>query len=208
MIAAVVRTAPAFVPLAAGPSGIPSGMTSGTSQTSRGALLADIVQTNKQLVARYLAGFNDVTHVRQTPDLPNHLAWQLGHLALTMHRVSGMLDGGPIPASEFVKGDGFSGSREKGVFDIEAVAFGSRPEDRHDRYPKQERCVEVFNSACDRLSAAVAGVSDARLDEVVPWGQAQMPLWALVARMVFHNGFHTGQIADMRRALGFRSVFG
>jgi hypothetical protein len=28
-----------------------------------------------------------------------------------------------------------------------------------------------------------------------------------VARMVFHNGFHTGQIADMRRALGFKGVF-
>jgi hypothetical protein len=25
--------------------------------------------------------------------------------------------------------------------------------------------------------------------------------------MIFHNGAHTGQIADLRRALGFRSVF-
>jgi hypothetical protein len=35
----------------------------------------------------------------------------------------------------------------------------------------------------------------------------QMPVWALVSRMTFHNGFHTGQLADLRRALGFRSIF-
>jgi len=178
-----------------------------TSPTTRGELLAAIVETNKALVVRYLAGFNDVTHVRQTPDLPNHLAWQLGHLAFTIHRVAAMLDAQPLPTKDFITADGFGGSREKGYFDTEAIVFGSRPEERHDRFPKLERCTEIFSSACDRLSAAAAAVPDARLDEVVPWGQAQFPLWALIARMVFHNGFHTGQIADMRRALSFKSVF-
>lgn len=175
----------------------------------RQELLAEGVLSTKALVSRYLAGFNDVTSVRQTPDLPNHTSWQLGHMALTMHRVAGMLDGGPLPASDFVLGDGARGSRDLGVFDTEAVCFGSRPEERHDRFPKLDRSVAIYNAAVDRLAAAIRAVPDGRLDETVPWGQGnQIPVSMLVVRMVFHNGFHAGQISDMRRALGFRSVFG
>ncbi|MGD9689860.1 MAG: DinB family protein [Phycisphaerales bacterium] len=177
------------------------------SSSVRAELLAESIQACKLLLGRYLAGFNDVTHVRQTPDLPNHVAWCLGHTALTMHRVAEMLDGRPLPASDFVKGDGTSGSRDKGIIDSEAVAFGSIPEERHDRYPRLARCVEIYNAACDRLAEAVRSAPDARLDEMVNWGQASTPLRMLVIRMVFHNGFHTGEIADTRRALGFKSIF-
>lgn len=179
-----------------------------STSTIRGELLAEAVLSTKMLLARYLAGFNDVTHVRQTPDLPNHAAWSLGHLAVTMHRVAGMIDGTTdLPAADFVKGDSFSGSRDKGVFDAEAVAFGSKVEERHDRYPTLQRCTEIYNNACDRLANACRGASEEQLNTVVPWGQATTPIWSLVIRMVFHNGFHTGQIADMRRALGFKSIF-
>lgn len=179
--------------------------------STRGELLADVVLLNKQMLGRYLVGFNDVTAVRQTPDLPNHVAWTLGHLALTMHRVAATVEGSgmtALPAEDFVAGGGFAGSRDKGVIDADAVAFGSKPEDRHDRYPTLARCTEIFNGACDRLAAAVRGCDDAALDRVVAFGSMQMPVWTIVARMTFHNGFHTGQIADLRRALGFKSIFG
>lgn len=176
------------------------------STTTRGAMLADGVAMTKMLLARYLAGFNEVSHVRQTPDLPNHIAWILGHLSLTMHRVAAMIDKGELPSKDFIKADGFGGSRDKGFFDTEAVAFGSKPEERHDRFPSLVRCTEIYNAACDRLSTAVRNADDAALDAPVPWMQSQIPLYLLVMRMMFHNGFHTGQIADMRRALGFRPI--
>ena len=173
--------------------------------TTRGQLLAEITLQSKFLLGRYLAGFNDVTHVRQTPDLPNHVAWILGHLAMTMHRVAEKIDGKPLPEKDFIKADGFGGSRDKGRFDTEAICFGSKPEERHDRFPNLIRSTEIFNGAVDRLAEAVRTCPDAKLDELSPWGTGQaQPLWALVARMTFHNGFHTGQIADLRRALGFR----
>lgn len=180
--------------------------------STRSELLADITLLNKQLLARYLAGFNDVTAVRQTPDLPNHVAWSLGHLALTMHRVAAMIEGNggasaPLPAKDFVTAGGFGGSRDKGVIDTEAVAFGSRPEDRYDRYPSLARCIEIYNNACERLAAAVRGCDDAKLEREMTYGSMTLPTWAIVARMTFHAGFHTGQIADLRRALGFRSIF-
>lgn len=171
-------------------------------------LIAEGVLSTKGLLNRYLSGFGDPTHVRQTPDLPNHVAWQLGHLALTMHKVGGMLDGKPLPTGDFLTGDGTKGSRDVGKFDTEAVSFGSRPEERYDRFPTLPRCVEIYDQACERLAHAVRSVPDAKLDEPLPWGMGQqMPAGVLVQRMIFHNGFHCGQIADLRRALGFRSIF-
>lgn len=178
----------------------------------RAQLLAEQVLQTKPLLARYLAGFNDVTAVRQTPDLPNHLSWCLGHCALTMHRLAEKLEANPapLPATDFAvvpNSDGTHGSRDKGLFDAAAVAFGSSPDDRHDRYPTLPRATEIYNRACDRLAKTVASLSDAQLNAEVVWGNQPHPAWAVITRMVFHNGFHTGQIADLRRALGFKSIF-
>jgi hypothetical protein len=32
-------------------------------------------------------------------------------------------------------------------------------------------------------------------------------MYTLASRMVFHNGTHCGQVADLRRALGIGSIF-
>ncbi|CAN5697385.1 hypothetical protein BH11PLA1_BH11PLA1_03550 [soil metagenome] len=173
----------------------------------RGAVLAAAIEMTKPLLARYLVGFNDVTHVRQTPDLPNHLCWCLGHCALTMHRVAGALDGKELPAKDFHKGDGTRGSRNDGYFDTEAVAFNSKPEERHDRFPTLARATEIYNAAADRLAGLLRAADDATLDTPVQFGTLTATPWELAIRMVFHNGFHTGQIADLRRALGFKSIY-
>jgi hypothetical protein len=173
-------------------------------------LLAQQILANKVLLGRYLEGFNDVTVVRQTPDLPNHVCWCLGHCALTMHRVCVLLtsDATPaLPVTDFITADGYSGSREKGYFDTEAIAFGSRPEERHDRFPTLARSRAIFDAACDRLAAVVRTLPDADLERPLRWGGSELPSWALITRMTFHNGFHTGQIADLRRALSFKSIF-
>ncbi len=167
----------------------------------RALLLADAVRSCTLLAARYLAGFDDSTRSRQAPLLPNHPAWCLGHCALTMHRVAAVLDQRDLPDADF--GPDASPAR----FAVDSVAFGSTPSDRPDRYPSLARCVEVYNAACERLAAAVASCPDERLDAPTPWANTQLPARQLVARMIFHNGFHTGQVADLRRALGLPSIF-
>jgi len=176
-------------------------------------MLAESVLTTKTLIARYLAGFNDTNRTTQPPHLPNHVAWSLGHCALTMHRVAYMFlsdppaSAGPLPASDFVTGDGTKGDADH--FDSESVSFGSKPIDDPRKYPTLLRSAQIYDAACDRLAAAIRSVSDAKLDQRVKWGASGMevPLWGLASRMVFHNGMHTGQIADLRRALGFKSIF-
>lgn len=166
-------------------------------------LLSDAIVGCKTGLARYLAGFSDENRTRQAPGLPNHVAWSLGHLALTMNRAAEKIDGRPLPASDFIAGSGGSA----GSFGTETVAFGSRPVDDPALYPPLARCTAIYEAACDRLAAAVAGAPDAKLAEATPWGNAQTTVGLLAARMIFHNGTHTGQIADLRRALGFKSIF-
>lgn len=172
-------------------------------------LLADAVLQCKPLLTRYLAGFSDQTRTRQAPTLPNHAAWCLGHCALTMHRVAGYLDGGPVPEDDIAPpGAAASVEAPADRFRADDVAFGSTPRDEPGRYPPLARCVAIYERACDRLAQAVRHASPADLARDVPWGpQGQrVPLATLVGRVVFHNGVHTGQIADLRRALGFEPV--
>jgi hypothetical protein len=168
------------------------------------SVLSESVLQTKMLTGRYLAGFDDQTARKQETHLPNHVIWNLGHCALTMHRVANMLEGSSeLPASEFVAGETVARDR----FVVESVAFGSAPSEQAGRYPSFERAKAIYEAACDRLGKVVAKSSDQALMSTVKWGNADTTVYALVLRMSFHNGFHTGQIADLRRAQGMKSIF-
>ncbi len=136
--------------------------------------LADSVLACKQLIGRYLVGFTDESHTRQAPGLPNHVAWCLGHCALTMHRVSEKLDGRPMPTSDFHAGlapPSPPGSNAPDRFGTELVAFGSRPTDAAPEYPALARCIEIYDHACDRLAAAARSATAEKLAERAAWGR-------------------------------------
>ena len=166
-------------------------------------VLAESVLACKPLLGRFLADFDEQSRVRTAPGLPNHLAWTLGHLALYLHRTAEQLDGAPLPPTDFAT-DGSGGSAER--YDAEAIAFGSEPGKDAERYPTLPRVVAICDAACDRLAAAIRTADDATLERTVSWAGMDLPLWGLIQRITFHCGFHTGQIADLRRALGLGRV--
>ncbi len=170
----------------------------------RGELLARAVVESRGLFARYVNGFTDADHTRQAPGLPNHVAWCLGHCALTMHRAAEKLDGRPLPETQFIPK---AGRGDANRFGTESIAFGSQPKDEPRAWPSLARCVAIFDAACDRLAQAARQAPESRLDERVKWGASETTLESLVLRMVFHNGTHCGQITDLRRALGLGSIF-
>src|SRR5262245_41375285 len=171
---------------------------------TRQQVLSDCVRDSRVLLVRYLKAFDDTNHTKQAPNLPNHIAWTLGHLALTMSRTAEKLGGAPVLESDFIKGDGRAGNAER--FDTESISFGSKPVADPKLYPKYARCVAIFDSAVDRLATAVLSADDTKLESLTKWGQGEVKLWSLLPRMVFHNGCHTGQIADLRRALGMGTI--
>lgn len=168
--------------------------------------LAQSIEASKELFLRYVDGFDDSSRTAQAPGLPNHLAWCLGHCSLTMHRACercGSSD--PLPADEFITGDGTLGDTEK--FDTESISFSSTPIDDASKYPSRSRAIQIFKQACDRLASVVRDVDSTKLDETVPWGSMETSVRALISRMCFHNGTHCGQIVDLRRALGIGGIF-
>jgi len=174
--------------------------------TDRREMIAQGVEECKVWTGRYLTGFDDASCTRQPANLPNHVSWSLGHCALTMHRVADKFDGRGIPDGDFIEGSHEGASGRPVRFWIESVAFGSVPTDDAVRFPGLGRASAVYNAACDRLAAAVRGAPDSKLEESTAWGAGQTKLGLLALRMIFHNGDHTGQIVDTRRALNMPLV--
>jgi len=172
----------------------------------RAAALADAMRATKPFVTRFLTGFDDSNRTKQMPTLPNHAAWCMGHLALTMNRFAERFDGKPLPDSDYLTGDGTAGNAER--FDTESVCIGSRPVDNPAIYPTLARSQKVFEDAVDRIGAALESMSQAQLDEEQPWGKGTFKVSDLAARIIFHNGTHAGQLADLRRAMGMPGVIG
>jgi hypothetical protein len=172
---------------------------------TRQETLAESVMQSRGLLLRYLAGFDDSNYTATAPGLPNHVGWILGHCAMTMHRGAEKLDGVARLDEGFIIGSPTGDPRR---FGAESVAFGSDPSAAGITYPPLSRCLEIFASATSRLATALARTSDAALDENVSFfGGTLMPKWSVAPRIIFHNGLHCGQIADLRRVLGMKPIF-
>jgi len=89
----------------------------------------------------------------------------------------------------------------------ESVSINSSPKPDARLYPGFARCVEIFSVAVDRCALAFECATDAQLDAPSPYGQTEVPTWTLGMRMVFHNGNHAGQLADLRRVVKLGSIF-
>ena len=126
---------------------------------NRGEILARAIVDCQALFGRYLDGFDESNRTRQAPGLPNHVAWCLGHCALTMHRAAEKIDGRPLPATHFLlkatRGDADH-------FGTESVSFASHPADEPAIYPRWTVCVAIFDAACARLAAAAEPLDWAR----------------------------------------------
>ncbi|MBK7404955.1 MAG: DinB family protein [Phycisphaerales bacterium] len=175
---------------------------------SRSETLAWMIEASTPLATRYFAGFTDANRAAQAPGLPNHFAWTLGHCALTMHRLAAQLDGKPLPERDYEQGVQHSAGSPPTRFGTEGVAFGSKPVTDAGVYPSVARCQEVFNAAAARFAEAVRHATDAQLDALAPWGKSQLPMRDLINRVNLHNSMHSGQLVDLRRALGFDRVVG
>jgi hypothetical protein len=167
-------------------------------------MLSDYILSTKSFFVRFVNGFEDSTRTTQAENLPNHIAWSLGHCALTMNRAAERFDGKPLPETDFIMGDGANG--DSSHFDTESVCFDSTPQADPENYPTLERATVIFEAACDRFAQAVRNTTDTKLDEMIDFHGNEVPLYTLIMRLCFHNGAHAGQIIDLRRSLSMPRV--
>ena len=161
-----------------------------TAPSPVSAALADGVVHSAELLRRYLAGIDDSNATQQAPNLPNHMTWCMGHLAVTMHRIAERIAQKPLPLD----------------WDPEPFAFGSTPVADRAAYPSWNEINRRFDAAVKTLAEVLRPLSETDLSRSIPWGAGAITVRDAGIRMVFHNGTHTGQMADLRRALGLPRV--
>jgi len=168
--------------------------------------LARSIEATEGLLLRFVADIEDEERALQCPGLPNHVIWVLGHCAMTMNRLASLIDGEPLPESDFFQGDGTKRCIER--FDTELVRFDSTPRPEADDYPSMERGRVVYAAACRRLSRVVRTLDESALESTLDWHGTPVRIDDLVVRVGFHNGAHAGQVLDLRRNLGKSRVIG
>ncbi len=169
--------------------------------------LARLVRESAPLLTRFLDGFHEENRATQKPNLPNHPIWTLGHCAFTMARLAQML-GGPEPSPrDFELGDwsaGAGGSVTR--FFVEDIAKDSTPSSEAAHYPSLARGRAVIEAATETLALTIERMDPTQLAGTVDWGGTAHPIQSIIGRVAIHNGIHAGQLADLRRALGFARI--
>ncbi|MEY3229974.1 MAG: hypothetical protein RL689_61 [Planctomycetota bacterium] len=146
------------------------------------------------MINKFAEGFGPEQVVAQAGACPNHLLWTLGHLASSASWTHGMITGGAPIVPE-----GYS----------TLFGMGSKPIGDPALYPSFHEVREAYESSFRRLVNAVEQLDDRALlqaPEQDSGGFISDKLDAL-NKLAWHEGWHVGQLSDLRRGLGLPNVF-
>ena len=125
-----------------------------------------------------------------TPNGGNHPLWVLGHI---VRAESDLLDG-------FILG------QPNRFPDLEQFSMGAEPTSNADDYPTMDELLGKFEEIRSATLAHLATLSDEDLGKKShapeEFGATFGTVGACFAAMQTHMAFHTGQVADARRAAG------
>ena len=127
----------------------------------------------------------------------SHILWNVGHLAYALDRVVA-----PAIGLESQLDDSY----------VEKFGIGSQPVADVAAYPMLEELTEKIANIVGAVVARLGSMSDGDLETALsdssPVKDLFPTLGALLGAAVFHAGYHTGQIALLRRAQGLPSDLG
>lgn len=126
--------------------------------------------------------------------LPNHPAWQIGHLTFCRASLAECLgQPGPVPSKDFAR-----------------FAPGSTPEPDPAKNPSKEDLLHQFNLAQAHLEKILPTITTETLEKINPieGARARLPQIKHLAVLLtgVHDGWHIGQLCDFRRLNGLPKV--
>lgn len=141
-----------------------------------------------------VAGVAASDMVAQPNGIMNHPAWVIGHLTHTCQMLAGVLG---LPSWLAHDWAGLYGT-------------GSVPASDAALYENKEDALAILRDAQMRLTEAIEGVNDSRLDEPFP-DESYRDLFptirhALTQVLVGHTANHIGQVSVWRRAMGLPAM--
>lgn len=126
-------------------------------------------------------------------EFTTHIAWQVGHLAVSDYNLCLRRVRGRTPADENLLSDAFN----------EHFKLGSQPAAGADKYPPVAEIVRVFDAVYDRALAELGAMSDEEL--LVPVEQPHPVFKTKLGSVEYassHDMVHNGQIGLLRRLMG------
>jgi uncharacterized damage-inducible protein DinB len=164
-----------------------------TSASAVAAPIAMIFSINEDLALRALDGLSSEELWKTPTERSNPMLWIAGHLVQTRAMLLGVL-GEPVNT-------GWGN-----VFDRGAAALSR---DSADRYPSRDEIVRVMRDLIPRLQSRLTSLDDASLARPATM---QLPGAKTVADelafFALHDSYHTGQLAYLRKALGYPGLAG
>lgn len=155
------------------------------------------IQTMEWIRARTHDLLKDIPadkHTYQPSITDNHVIWTLGHLALTDEWLHSMLD----PSFKSTLPESYK-----------TLFYGSKCEGDPKTYPTYAEVKKHFDATHDAFIKAAKAATDQTLNASLKeksGGFADDGFDALNKGM-WHEGWHCGQIAGIRKALGLKPVF-
>ena len=132
----------------------------------------------------------DAPLTQPTPNGGNHPLWVLGHI---VRAESDLLDG-------FILG------QPNRYPELECFGMGKEPSTNADDYPSIDDLLGKFEEIRSATIAHLDSISDDDLDQKShapeEFGELFGTVGSCFAAMITHMAFHTGQVADARRAAG------
>ena len=132
--------------------------------------------------------------VAQPKGIVNHPAWLIGHLTYACQLLGGAVGLPPWLPEDW---DG-------------RFATGTVPVADAGAYESKEDALTILRDAQSRLTRAIEGLDDARLDEAFPDPSYRHVFptirHALTQVLVGHTAYHVGQLSVWRKAMGLPGV--
>lgn len=164
------------------------------ANTIRDRAIAHVKFTHDTL-NNFTKGFTREQATAQAPGNPNHLIWTLGHLTITYHWFANCVDGkGTKPPEGYEK-----------LFNM-----GTKPTDNPSDYPSLEEVTAAFGEAVQRVTSAAETLTAETMfaPPAQDTGGWVTDRYDAVLKAAWHNGWHVGQLASLRKAMGMPAMFG
>lgn len=155
----------------------------------------DVLAFARSLSDSLFKDFPEGNWTHQPSPTDNHALWVLGHLAITDAWYCGV-----VGASGATMPDGYDAM----------FGMGSKPVSDSSKYPKPAEVRKLFETNRAALAAWLQSASAAALDQPLKEKTGGFMADAVdgAFKLAWHEGWHAGQLASVRKALGLPRVMG
>ena len=163
------------------------------SSSSRLEMAIDRIRDSRLFTEQFLKDLTDAEWYWSPPQFTTHVAWQVGHLAVSQYSLCLRRVRGRTTADESLISDAY----------IDAFKLGSKPVSEPEKNLPLDEIRHVFEAVHKQSIHELGGRSDAELDEPLeqPHPRFKTKLGA-VEFCAQHELVHAGQIAMLRRLMG------